>query len=95
MENAATKKANDYVIGTGKMHSVKEFAKLAFKHAGLDYKKYIKINKNLLRPAEVDTLCADYKKAKKELNWRPVVSFETLVKQMVDEDIKLIHQRDN
>jgi GDPmannose 4,6-dehydratase len=89
------KKANDYVIGTGKMHSVKEFAKLAFKHAGLDYKKYIKINKNLLRPAEVDTLCADYKKAKKELNWRPVVDFKTLVKQMVDEDIKLIHQRDN
>jgi len=84
------KEANDYVIGTGKMHSVKDFAKLAFSHVGLDYKKYIKINKNLLRPAEVDMLKANYKKAKKKLNWKPTVNFKNLVKQMVDEDIKFV-----
>ena len=84
------KEANDYVIGTGKMHSVKDFAKLAFSHVGLDYKKYIKINKNLLRPAEVDMLKANYKKAKKKLNWKPTVNFNNLVKQMVDEDIKFV-----
>lgn len=84
------KEANDYVIGTGKMHSVRDFAKLAFSHVGLDYKKYIKINKNLLRPAEVDMLKANYKKAKKKLNWKPSVDFKNLVKQMVDEDIKFV-----
>ena len=84
------KKPHDYVIGTGKMHTVKEFAKLAFNHVGLDYKKYIKINKNLLRPAEVDMLCADFKYAKKNLSWRPDVNFESLVRQMVDEDMNLV-----
>jgi len=84
------KEANDYVIGTGKMHSVKDFAKLAFSHVGLDYKKYIKINKNLLRPAEVDTLRANYKKAEKKLNWKPSIDFKNLVKQMVDEDIEFV-----
>jgi|TARA_B110001452_G_C15224640_1_gene424469 GDPmannose 4,6-dehydratase len=84
------KKASDFVIGTGKMHSVKDFAKLAFTHVGLDYKKYIKINKNLLRPSEVDKLCADYKYAQKVLNWKPDVNFNKLVKQMVDEDIKFV-----
>jgi GDPmannose 4,6-dehydratase len=84
------KKANDYVIGTGKMHSVKDFAKLAFSHVGLDYKKYIKINKNLLRPAEVDTLRANYKKAEKKLNWKPSIDFKNLVKQMVDEDLEFV-----
>ena len=84
------KEANDYVIGTGKMHSVKDFAKLAFSHVGLDYKKYIKINKNLLRPAEVDTLRANYKKAEKKLNWKPNIDFKNLVKQMVDEDLEFV-----
>ena len=84
------KEANDYVIGTGQMHSVKDFAKLAFSHVGLDYKKYIKINKNLLRPAEVDTLRANYKKAEKKLNWKPSIDFKNLVKQMVDEDLEFV-----
>ena len=59
------KKPKDFVIGTGKMHSVKDFAKLAFSIVGLNYKKYVKFNKTLLRPAEVDTLKANYNKAKK------------------------------
>ena len=82
------KKPQDFVIGTGKMHSVKDFAKLAFSIAGLDYKRYIKFNKKLLRPAEVETLRANYNKANKLLKWKPTVKFEQLVKEMVLEDIK-------
>ena len=82
------KKPEDFVIGTGKMHSVKEFAKLAFSIVGLNYKKYIKFNKNLLRPSEVDTLKANYNKAKKNLKWKPKTNFTQLVKEMVKEDLK-------
>ncbi len=82
------KKPLDFVIGTGKMHSVKDFAKLAFSTAGLNYKKYIKFNKKLLRPSEVETLRANYKKANKLLKWKPTVKFKQLVKEMVLEDIK-------
>ena len=60
---------DDYVIGTGKEHSVENFAKKAFAHVGLNYKDYVVIDKNLIRPAEVDNLLADYAKAKKELKW--------------------------
>ena len=82
------KKPEDFVIGTGKMHSVKDFAKLAFSTVGLDYKKYIRFNKTLLRPAEVDTLKANYNKAKKILKWKPKTNFTQLVKEMVKEDLK-------
>ena len=82
------KKPSDFVIGTGQMHSVKEFAKIAFSIANLDYKKYIKFDKSLLRPAEVDILKANYGKAKKVLKWKPTVTFNQLVKEMVKEDLK-------
>ena len=84
------KKPKDYVIGTGKTYSVKEFAKLAFQHVGLDYKKFIEIDKKLIRPAEVDLLIANFKRAKKELGWNPKVKFKELVESMVDEDIKYV-----
>ncbi len=82
------KKPSDYVLGTGKMHSVKDFAKLAFSIVGLDYKKYVKFNKAFLRPAEVETLKANYNKAKKTLKWKPSIDFNQLVKEMVEEDLK-------
>ena len=82
------KKPSDFVIGTGKMHSVKDFLKLAFSIVGLDYKKYVKFNKSLLRPAEVDTLRANYNKAKKKLKWKPSTNFNQLVKEMVEQDLK-------
>jgi len=82
------KDPGDFVIGTGKMYSVEDFAKKAFSHVGLNYKDYLVIDKNLIRPAEVDTLLADYSKAKKILNWEPKISFEELVANMVDEDLK-------
>ena len=81
--------SDDYVIGTGKEHSVEEFAKKAFDHVGLNYKDHIVIDKNLIRPAEVDTLLADYSKANKILGWKPKISFDDLVKNMVDNDLNL------
>ena len=80
----------DFVIGTGEQHSVKEFARLAFLHVDLDYKKFVKIEKKLIRPTEVDTLLADFGKAKKILKWKPEISFEKLVIEMVDSDIKFV-----
>jgi len=80
----------DYVVGTGKQHSVEDFAKKAFAHVGLNYKDYVVIDKNLMRPAEVDTLLADYSKAKKILKWEPKISFDDLVTGMVDNDLKNI-----
>ena len=61
------KKPEDFVIGTGKQHSVEDFAKKAFSHVGLNYKDHVILDKNLIRPAEVDTLLANYAKAKKIL----------------------------
>ena len=84
------KSPNDYVIGTGKTHSVKEFIKIAFEHVNLKYSNYIKIDKKLFRPAEVDLLKADFSKAKKELKWKPEIPFKKLVTDMVDSDIKFI-----
>jgi len=82
------KNPDDYVIATGKSHSVREFAELAFSHAGLDCKKYVKVDKSLLRPAEVNALIGDYSKAKKVLGWTPSVSFDELATMMVDSDIE-------
>ena len=66
---------DDYVIATGETHSVKEFAKLAFKHAGLNWKDYVKIDEKLFRPAEVNELKGDCAKARKKLAWEPKVVF--------------------
>ena len=68
MVNATKRKPDDFVVATNKQHSVRDFAKLAFSIVGLDYKKFIKIDKNLYRPAEVQTLLGDYSKAKEFLN---------------------------
>ncbi len=81
----------DYVVGTGKEHSVDEFAKKAFGHVGLNYKDHIVIDQQLMRPAEVDTLLADSSKAKKILKWKPKVSFDDLVIDMVESDLKNIN----
>ena len=83
-------KPDDFVIGTGKQYSVKDFAKLAFANVGLDYKKYIIIKDNLKRPTEVDTLLANPNKAKKILKWKPKVSFKELVKDMVLSDLEFV-----
>jgi|TARA_B110000027_G_C16080413_1_gene283407 GDPmannose 4,6-dehydratase len=84
------KKPRDYVVSTGRQYSVKQFAELAFKLAGLDYKKYVKIDKKLERPADVLTLLGDCKKVKKELKWKEKFTFKELVRDMVESDIKFV-----
>ena len=83
------KNPEDYVIGTGKDHSVEDFAKKAFAHVDLNYKDHIILDENLIRPAEVDALLANYNKAKKILKWEPKISFDDLVASMVEHDLKL------
>ncbi len=84
--------SGDYVIGTGRQHTVEEFAQKAFSHVGLNYKDHIVIDSALIRPAEVDTLLADYSKAKKILKWEPKISFDDLVVSMVENDLKVIKE---
>jgi GDPmannose 4,6-dehydratase len=81
-------KPDDYVIGTGKMHSVRDFLRIAFEIAGLgSYERYVVTDPAFVRPAEVDRLVADASKAKRALGWEPTVSFEQLVEMMVKADI--------
>ena len=79
----------DYVIASGESHSVKDFLKTAFNYVGLDYRKYFMVNEELYRPAEVNILQGDASKAHEKLKWKPTVTFEKLVKEMVDSDLKL------
>ena len=78
---------DNYVIGTGESHSVREFCEIAFSHADLDYKEYVVMDEKYYRPAEVDLLISDPSKARAQLKWEPSVSFKELVKMMVDSDL--------
>ena len=84
------KKADDFVIATGKSHTVKYFCELVFDILDLDYKKYVVSDKKYFRPSEVDSLKGDYKKAKKILGWEPKTSVEELAKIMVDQEMKTL-----
>jgi GDPmannose 4,6-dehydratase len=86
----AQDKPEDYVISSGATHSVKEFVELAFRHAGLDWEKYVVVDPEFVRPAEVDLLLGDSTKARKQLGWVPEVDFEGLVKLMVDADLECV-----
>ena len=81
---------SDYVIGTGKEYSVEQFAEKAFNYVGLNYKDHIVIDNQLKRPTEVDSLLANFSKAKKILKWEPQVPFDNLVKEMVESDIESV-----
>ena len=83
-------KPEDYVIGTGETHSVKEFLEEVFNYVGLDWKKYVEIDPRYFRPTEVELLLADSSKARRELGWSPRITFKELVKIMVDSDMELI-----
>ena len=78
----------DYVVGTGQTHSVRDLVDAAFSHVGLDWRKYVKSDPRYMRPAEVDVLQADPSKAKRELGWSPTVKFDELVAMMVDADLE-------
>ena len=81
-------KPEDFVISTGVCFSVEDLVRIAFEHVGLDWKKYIVTDQRFVRPAEVDLLLGDCSKAKKQLGWEPEVSFEAMIKMMVDADIE-------
>lgn len=78
---------DDYVVGTGEAHTVREFAEEAFGHAGLDWREYVEIDSRYCRPTEVDALLADATKARTRLGWSPTVTFHELVRLMVDADL--------
>jgi GDPmannose 4,6-dehydratase len=78
---------DDYVVGTGETHSVEEFVRIAFDHAGLDWRRHVVIDPRFYRPAEVDVLLGDASKARRKLGWQPQISFEQMVCAMVDADI--------
>jgi GDPmannose 4,6-dehydratase len=82
------KEADDYVLATGKSHSVLEFVKKSFERVDLDWKKFVKTDKKLFRVLEVDVLEGDISKAKNKINWKPKISFDKLVNLMVDEDLE-------
>ena len=84
------KKPSDYVISTGKHYTVRDFAKLAFGLVDLDYKKYVKIDKEFYRPSDVETLLGNCKKAKRELKWKPKYDFKALVRDMVQSDLEFV-----
>ena len=84
------KAPDDYVVGTGKTYSIKYFVENAFSVVGLNYKKYLKINKIYFRPAEVELLIADYSKIRKKIGWRPKTGIEKLIERMVINDLKLL-----
>ena len=84
---------DDYVIGTGESHTVREFAEAAFAHAGLDWGKYVKVDPRYYRPAEVADLRADGSKARKVLGWQPHVGFQELVRMMVDADLAALQRK--
>jgi GDPmannose 4,6-dehydratase len=79
---------DDYVIATGRTHTVREFARLAFEQVGLDYRDYVVSDPQFFRPAEVQLLLGDAARAQRLLGWEPVCTFEDLVKEMVEEDLR-------
>ncbi len=79
---------DDYVIATGETHSVREFCELAFAEVGLDYKDHVKVDERYYRPAEVDLLIGDARKARETLGWEPKYTFRELIKEMVDSDLR-------
>jgi GDPmannose 4,6-dehydratase len=80
----------DYVLGTGETHSVLEFCQAAFDYLDLDYRRYLVQDPRLMRPADVDLLVSNPRKARGELGWEPQVKFEGLVRLMVDADLKRV-----
>lgn len=83
-------KPDDYVVATGETHSIREFLDVAFAYVGLSWEQHVEIDRRYFRPAEVDLLMGDARKARRQLGWAPKTKFADLVKLMVDADIKLL-----
>ena len=83
---------DDYVIATGEKRSVQDFCELAFAHVGLNWEDHVEVDEELLRPADVHTLCGDATRARERLGWRPEVTFEELVVMMVEADLRQVEK---
>jgi GDPmannose 4,6-dehydratase len=86
---------DDFVLATGKTHSIRELLEIAFSAVGLDWQKHVEIDPKLIRPAEVDHLCGDATKAREKLGWEPGVAFEELIKMMVEADLVQVQKLQN
>ncbi len=86
---------DDYVIATGKTHSVERLLEVAFGHVGLDWRNYTVQDERFMRPAEVDLLVGDPSKARRKLGWQPTVGFEELIGMMVDADLEKLRENPN
>ena len=84
------KNPDDYVVGTGETYSIKYFVERAFDIVGLNYQKFVKINKIYFRPAEVELLIADFSKINKKIGWSPKIKIDKLIEKMVINDLKLL-----
>ena len=87
--------AEDYVLATGKTHSVRELLEFAFGAVGLDWEEHVEIDPKFIRPAEVDLLCGDATKAREKLGWKPETSFEGLIRMMVEADLDAVQRTEN
>ncbi len=83
----------DYVVGTGETHTVRELCEVAFAHVGLDWRDYVVQDPAFIRPAEVDILVADASKARRQLGWEPRIHFKDLIAMMVDADLALLSKK--
>ncbi|MGQ9493546.1 MAG: GDP-mannose 4,6-dehydratase [Anaerolineae bacterium] len=88
-------KPDDYVVATGKTHSVRELCELAFSYVGLNWEDHVVVDPEFIRPADVDLLVGDASKARRVLGWQPIVSFEELIQMMVDADLALLRKENN
>jgi GDPmannose 4,6-dehydratase len=86
---------DDFVLATGKTHSVRELLEVAFNAVGLHWEKYVEVDPKFIRPAEVDFLCGDATKAREILGWEPEVSFEELIRMMVEADLEEVQRAEN
>lgn len=84
---------DDYVVATGKAHSIRELCEIAFSRVRLDWKEFVVVDQTLVRPAEVDLLVGDASKAKRMLGWEPKVSLRELIEMMVDADLEQVRMR--
>ncbi|HYN85012.1 MAG TPA: GDP-mannose 4,6-dehydratase, partial [Pyrinomonadaceae bacterium] len=83
---------DDYVVATGETHSVREFCERAFQEVGLDYREFVRVDERFYRPAEVDLLVGDSTKARRVLGWQPRFTFDDVVREMVDSDMRIAAQ---
>jgi GDPmannose 4,6-dehydratase len=85
---------DDYVVGTGQTHSIRELCEVAFSYLGLDWQDYVVVDPAFIRPADVELLIADPSKARRLLGWQPAISFEDLIHMIVDADLALLRKEE-